>query len=507
MRLRWQLAAMMATGTLFAWSFPPYDLWPCIVIALAPLLSLCGQVSARRLGLLGAGASLVGSGWLVPWLFDTLRVQFSLGSLGATVAFGGLLLWYAWPWALVAWVLAKTTRVAGPVNPWIATLFLTSVDSLRVAVDPFGLYLPAHALAAEPRLIQLCTWTGATGLSLWIYGLTALGVVGVQHWQRGQRRLASREGVCLAAWLALGLAVNVALLPPLSVAATTQTLRVAFVQEAARIDARPGLAVLVAQSVELVRAQRPDLLLWPEGTLAGAPAADGEVLLSLWEAMVGTELTLVTGGLRQVLRDGRPIAHNSVFAVRGAGVVIGEADKQVLVPFGEYVPEFLRWFGLSETTLRRHFGAVTLSPGVGLQRPLRGGGVQLGPLICNEILLPALAQRASNGGAQLLVNLSNDRWARSAAVARLMVRAAQLRAVEMRLPVVRSASPGGAAVVDPAGRVVWSADWLTRVATVVPVVVERGSSLHRRVEPWVQVFLGLAALAVFALGRHRATAA
>jgi apolipoprotein N-acyltransferase len=65
---------------------------------------------------------------------------------------------------------------------------------------------------------------------------------------------------------------------------------------------------------------------------------------------------------------------------------------------------------------------------------------------------PDLAREAVRQGAEVLVNLSNDAWFGDAHAARYQLDSAMLRAVETRRYLVRAASTGFSAVIDPHGR-------------------------------------------------------
>ena len=77
----------------------------------------------------------------------------------------------------------------------------------------------------------------------------------------------------------------------------------------------------------------------------------------------------------------------------------------------------------------------------------------LGTMICLEAL-PGDARELARRGATLLVNLSNDGWYRGRGGAEQHFAGVVLRAVETRLPFVRSTSTGVSAIVDAGGAVV-----------------------------------------------------
>jgi len=78
----------------------------------------------------------------------------------------------------------------------------------------------------------------------------------------------------------------------------------------------------------------------------------------------------------------------------------------------------------------------------------------MGAFVCFEAMYPELVRRIVGGGVEVLANLSNDAWFGSATPAEQHLDMAALRAVETRRWLVRAATTGVSAIVDPWGRVV-----------------------------------------------------
>lgn len=145
--------------------------------------------------------------------------------------------------------------------------------------------------------------------------------------------------------------------------------------------------------------------------------------------------------------------HNSALVVDGYERITGRFDKTHLVPFGEYVP----WpLGLVARAIVP--GIATYVPGANLDAlPLAlDGSPRVGVLICYEGVFPQYARRFTSGGAQLLINVTNDAWygISSASVQHLAFYS--VRAAENARSVARAANTGVTASVDALGRVVRS---------------------------------------------------
>ncbi len=195
----------------------------------------------------------------------------------------------------------------------------------------------------------------------------------------------------------------------------------------------------------------PTHILWPETAvpflLTGNPGALARIGEALREGQ-----TLITGAVRQETAGADQPAryYNSILVIDHTGQIIAAADKQHLVPFGEYLPmrSFLEGIGL---------GIVANAPGAftaGSRRrtvPVPGGRNFL-PLICYEAIFPD--ELAADGpAADFIVNVTNDAWYGATPGPYQHFRQAQVRAAETGLPLLRAANNGISAVTDGRGRI------------------------------------------------------
>lgn len=134
-------------------------------------------------------------------------------------------------------------------------------------------------------------------------------------------------------------------------------------------------------------------------------------------------------------------------SANGRASIVGQYDKEHLVPFGEYMP-LPSWLPMEKLVS----GVGDFIPGRD-QKPMEIGEMDLGVLVCYEAIFPEQAQERVRQGANLLVNISNDAWfgATSAPLQHLYLTA--LRAVEQGRWIVRSTNTGISAYIDPLGRI------------------------------------------------------
>lgn len=139
---------------------------------------------------------------------------------------------------------------------------------------------------------------------------------------------------------------------------------------------------------------------------------------------------------------------NRAYLVAPDGSTAGFSDKVHLVPFGEYVPLKRLLFFVDQIVE----GIGGFEPGPG-PTTLTVAADHVGALICYEAIFPALVRQFVAGGADLLVNLTNDAWYGQTAAPEQHFAMAAVRAVENRVPLLRAANTGYSAFVLPDGRV------------------------------------------------------
>lgn len=143
--------------------------------------------------------------------------------------------------------------------------------------------------------------------------------------------------------------------------------------------------------------------------------------------------------------------YNSAILVDRTHEITGHFDKVHLVPFGEHVPIIDPDWLLDRIPAMSH-----LTPGPGPTRFVfakpDGSKVALGPLICYEDIIPEFGREVAEqlGGIDLFVNVTIDTWFGPIGQAEHLA-LAQFRAVEHRVPLIRSVSSGITAVVSPTG--------------------------------------------------------
>ena len=456
---RARLIALAAAGAaLTALALPRAGFWIFGWIGLAPLFYAANAAERKR------GAAVAGF-WVgffyhavvLHWIYATCRFA-QIPAAVALLAWAALAAALGLNWALAAflarWLSEKGARV---LRPWTWALAWTALAAAsgwwtpRLSVDTLA-YTQWNNLA----LIQAGSWGGPYLLG---FVLVLVNAALAEAWiDAGEKK----SGPAVAS-LALGLALGgglwvhglvVLMRRPADMGATA---RVEILQPAIdqyrKWDANAVDEILGGFNELLARPhdKLPALVIWPETALPylqprglAAPAAKS------WAQAEGS-VHLV--GIVAAPENGSAPA-NAVQLVRPDGSVGGLYLKRELVPFGEYVPfRFLvprfvieRWLAVLDEM-------GDLRPGAPDQ-PLFD--TPFGPTaitICYEAMFPRWANRDAARGARLLVNVTNDGWYKDTWGPYQHFESNVFRAVENRIPVIRSGNTGISAVIDPWGAV------------------------------------------------------
>lgn len=142
---------------------------------------------------------------------------------------------------------------------------------------------------------------------------------------------------------------------------------------------------------------------------------------------------------------------NSLRVLNDQGHFVATYDKSHLVPFGEYLPEFLRPL-LKAVGLPQIAGHGLFTKGPGNVSLKIEGAPAFSPLICYEIIFPGKAVDGDDR-PEWIVTVTNDGWFGLSAGPYQHFAQARFRAIEEGLPVIRAANTGVSGIINAQGEV------------------------------------------------------
>jgi apolipoprotein N-acyltransferase len=439
-----------AAGALGCLGFVGFGIWPLALVFLAPLwraLEEAGPNCWRRAALLGFTAGWVGYAGAFHWMWRVIDVFLHGNFVVGVPLWLADSAWFASRFALYG-LLYRLVRDRGWPLLMAAGPPLLLIEWLHPLLFPVHL---GHALLGQITLIQICDlggpllltallvlvnlavfdtwcrWRAECSRPMWSWTLAGLALVST--WIYGAIRIAHLDREIAAA-------------PALRVGLVQGNLGVLEKGNEAAHDHRRYLE----QTRELLAGGEVDLVVWPETVYTRGLLRP----LPLSGQLVRGELTvpLLFGAASVSGETGQRLSYNSALLVGSDGVIRDAYDKNLLIPFTEYVPLAGRVGSILERVASpSHFAAATDVP------PLRLGPWRISTPICYEVVRPAFVRRmVREADPHLIVTLANDSWFGESQEPWIHLALAKFRAVEHRRYLVRATNSGVSAVVDPAGR-------------------------------------------------------
>lgn len=219
-------------------------------------------------------------------------------------------------------------------------------------------------------------------------------------------------------------------------------------QRRAVLDNHVKQTLQLAEDVKAGRAPRPQFVIWPENSSDIDPLANADAAEQIELAARTIGVPILVGAVvdRPEATPDNPAASNTVIVwdpVTGPGE---RHDKQIVQPFGEYLP--WRSFFSRLSSYADRAGYFVPGNGSGVVHP---AGVPVGVATCWEVIFDrALRQSVRNGAQVLAVPTNNATF--DQAMSEQQLAFAKLRAVEHGRYVIVAGTTGISAAIAPDGR-------------------------------------------------------
>ncbi len=530
-----RILLLLTSAVLLTLAQPPFPTGWLAYIALVPWLFALEGVRGRQafaLGMLwGLVFNLLGLHWI-----------YNIGPEGV-IALPAAMIYLALVWGVFTWLVGQVRGAWRPlVLPvlWTAFVWLLSLGEMG-----FPWLTLALTQTWTPAALQTAPLAGSWTIDLWVAAVNAMvyhGLArtiyqgGTTDLRRLARALAPAAALAVAVLLygrltlALGGAAASAELtrPTLSpvdperptwLGEDARALQVAAVGASVRptvkladqmLDYNLYLYERLTRAVQLAVGERLDLVVWPETAVPEYfHARYGKYLhirnrVQALQVRIGVPILTGAFSYARPAGEERSWPYTSVFLVGERGITEGEGlySKRILVPFGERVPYQHLLGPIKDWNLGwSDFGLARQAPLLG-GPPAAPGLPRVGPLICYESIFARLVRPEVLAGARVLAVLSNDAWFGRTIYQAMQLKAAALRAVEFRRPLIRASNGGHSALIDRWGQIHSVTPLYTKDAAVGRVWPEAGLTPYARHGDWLPVLcLGLA-LAGLVTGRE-----
>jgi apolipoprotein N-acyltransferase len=499
----------IAAGLLLCASFPPFGWWYTAIIAFALLAWVFTREATKLRGGFGYGflfglafylpllpwiSGLVGA---VPWIALSAVQAVFPGLFGlaavATRRLPGWPVWFAGLWAGQEWL--KCTLPFGGF-PWGVVGFGQTDGPLLPIVRVGGVPLLSFAIALVG------------------FSVAAIALEVHQWWRHDSDDTGSDAppavvpGVCICLVLFGTAAIWPGVRQSGSGAGNDPAVTVAAVQGSvprlgldfnakrrAVLDNHVRETVRLADEVHAGRAMQPQFVIWPENSSDIDPFANDDAAQQITVATQSIGAPILVGAVvaRPDSSEDNPASTNSVIVWDPANGPGERHDKQIVQPFGEYLP----WRGFFRHLSGYADRAGYFVPGRG-SGVVHAAGVPVGVATCWEVIFDRAARQSVRNGAQILAVPSNNATFNKA-MSEQQLAFGRERAVEHNRYVVVAGTTGISAVIAPDGRELARTPWFQPAYLDKQIRLKTSLTPATRWAPFVQVVLvgiGVAALVV-----------
>lgn len=193
---------------------------------------------------------------------------------------------------------------------------------------------------------------------------------------------------------------------------------------------------------------KPDLIVWPEAALPLLLENEPLIYNKLRQFTTTNQVSLMLGSPRllSLPETAEKKLFNSIFLISPQQPT-QIYNKIKLVPYGEFTPLTTLFPFISKIV-----PGLDYSPGHKLQN-FNFKELKIAPSVCFEGVFPAFTAHFFAGGADLLINLTNDAWFGDSPGPRQHLMNIRLRALENRCTICRCANTGISAIIKPDGSI------------------------------------------------------
>jgi len=495
---------LIFVGAVYPMGFSPIDFWPLTFLSIMLLineLAVCcdnqqaqgekdsssqkNQLSLFQVALYWSfGAFGVG----VSWVYVSIHEFGYVPVIGAVAISLLLVITLSIIKASGFYLIGKMTKYLGNhfiilIVPFLWVIF----EFVQTNIFSGFPWLFAGYSQIDGPLWMLATWFGVYGVSWFMLAIASCLVVLIRRYLAAkffEKNLSYKElllsPVVVVLVIFISIPVIAVLTPTKQNIPVKKSIDVALVQpniaQEKKWDRRFFSQILNVLYQQSENHWGADLLVWPEGAIPAYKHQVKDIIDDLDQRSKTSQTDLLLG-----LPVYESEQKTSYVAFLSLGKQQQAYHKQVLVPFGEYVPlgELLRGLiGFFDLPMS------SFSPARTKQQPMQFNDYQVVPAICYEITYPRIVHDLVNSTTPekpvLLVTVSNDAWFGDSFGPYQHMQMARMRALELGIPLVRSTNDGITAIVDARGEIVSRLERFTQATLRAEVPLNNYSTWYRK---------------------------
>ena len=422
-------------------------------LGLVPFLKALEKKSKRKsfkLGwIFGITFLTVSSNWLLEPIIKFSGYPLGISTLIFLICAAILALYFALFALILNFLrdyLSLTDLILVPLV-WTGIEFLRSIYSFQFLFAFLG-----YSQSFSPELIQLAQIGGVYLITFLIASVNTIFYLVLNKEKKRDKVIYLSIAILIMA--SIFMYGKVQLKEELS---TVKSLKISLIQpnipQYKKLDSDYQTEIkqkLIQLSQEEIKTRQPNLLVWPETAILRTYQ-----IKQKFPYLRDAKTPLYIGGF--IRKGNGPL--NSALLVNKNGKIIKRYSKNILVPWGEYVPfpNFVPDF--IETNLNH------ITPGTKSVK-FKLGEINWIGAICSEILNPNYI-RDSYAQNDFIINISNEAWFGDSSAPRQVLQAVIFRAVEHQVPIVKVGNTGVSGVINAQGELIKKTDLLTTAALTV----------------------------------------
>jgi apolipoprotein N-acyltransferase len=419
-------------------------------LAAFVLLLLPGRKAPKTPWMTAVWLSLAFSiGWLFMacrWTYVAMHTYGGLGALPAGLAAFTLAAFLSVYYVIACALFVRWIDLNSPLMPIsFCAVWLMAELARGTFFTGFGWGAIGYAHVEGP-LAGFGPWVGVYGIgAIAAWSAATLAAMVAAPGRRGRLVFFA----CLCAVMGLGYSLQKFGAMTQSTGSLEFKLLQGNIPQDEKFEPGKGIPIALEWYGEQLRASHDVLFIAPETAI---PLLPEQLHPDFWAALVqqfqSGERAALIGMPMGNFREGYT---NSVVGLQ-PGQTPWRYDKQHLVPFGEFIPGWFRWF-----TAMMHIPLGDFTRGKPLQPPFIWRGQSLSANICYENLFSEqLAEHfiEPKSAPHILVNISNLAWFGGTVALDQHLQIARMRAIEFGRPYLLATNTGPTAILDHQGNIV-----------------------------------------------------
>lgn len=226
--------------------------------------------------------------------------------------------------------------------------------------------------------------------------------------------------------------------------------------------------------------EKTKIVIWPETAIPVYLQEEEELKERLVKICRENQITLLTGAFMREAEEGEVKEYNALFEINDRGVENQAYHKQILVPFGEYLPFEKILFKLLPELTDNINEQLSITPGT-QSRCFDTPHGKVGGIICYESIFSSIAGNTIAEGAEIFTVVSNDSWFADSAALYEHHAHSIMRGVEYNRYLLRASNTAITSVISPIGKVIAAAEPFKKTALSADAAFIKKDTLYSKV--------------------------